>query len=50
MYALYPIRWHPIISVSEDPIGQQIIYSGSDGYSYEFTVVGVYEYNAAIFG
>ena len=35
---------------SEDPIGQQIIYSGSDGYSYEFTVVGVYEYNAAIFG
>ena len=35
---------------SEDRIGQQIIYSGSDGYSYEFTVVGVYEYNAAIFG
>ena len=35
---------------SEDPVGQQIIYSGSDGYSYEFTVVGVYEYNAAIFG
>ena len=33
---------------SEDPVGQQIIYSGSDGYSYEFTVVGVYEYNAAI--
>lgn len=34
----------------EDSIGQQITYNGSDGYSYEFTVVGVYEYSAAIFG
>ncbi len=47
---LYPIRWASYYFGSEDPIGQQIIYSGSDGYSYEFTVVGVYEYNAAIFG
>ena len=34
----------------EEPIGQQILYNGSDGYSYEFTVVGVYEYSTAIFG
>lgn len=36
---------------TEDPIGQQITFNNNDtGYSYEFTVVGVYEYNAAIFG
>ena len=34
----------------EDPIGQQIVFNSSDGYSYEFTVVGVYEYSTAIFG
>lgn len=34
----------------EDPIGQQITYNGSDGSSYDFTVVGVYEYSEAIFG
>ncbi len=35
---------------NEDPIGQQLTVNGSDGYSYEFTVVGVYEYSVAIFG
>lgn len=34
----------------EDPIGQQITYNGSDGFSYDFTVVGVYEYSTAVFG
>lgn len=34
----------------ENPIGQQIVYNRQDGYSYNFTVVGVYEYSAAIFG
>lgn len=34
----------------KDPIGQQISFTSSDGASYNFTVVGVYEYNAALFG
>jgi putative ABC transport system permease protein len=34
----------------EDPIGQQIVFNSEDGKSYEFTIVGVYEYNAAVFG
>ena len=34
----------------EDPIGEQISFTASDGTSYDFTVVGVYEYNAALFG
>jgi putative ABC transport system permease protein len=34
----------------EDPIGQQIVFNSDDGKSYEFTIVGVYEYNAAVFG
>ena len=34
----------------EDPIGKQIMYNRDDGYSYEFVVVGIYEYNAAVFG
>lgn len=35
---------------NEDPVGQQIVFNGSDGLSYDFTIVGVYEYNVAIFG
>jgi putative ABC transport system permease protein len=34
----------------KDPIGEQISFTSSDGNSYTFTVVGVYEYNAALFG
>lgn len=34
----------------ENPIGQQITYTGSDGILYNFTIVGVYEYNVALFG
>lgn len=34
----------------EDPIGEQVSFTASDGSSYDFTVVGVYEYNAALFG
>lgn len=34
----------------DNPIGQQIAYTGSDGSIYNFTIVGVYEYNVAIFG
>ncbi len=34
----------------ENPIGQKITYAGSDGNMYDFTIVGVYEYNAALFG
>lgn len=35
----------------EDPIGQQITFDNVEtGYSYDFVVVGVYEYNAAVFG
>lgn len=34
----------------KDPIGEQISFTASDGNVYNFTVVGVYEYNAALFG
>jgi len=34
----------------ENPIGQQIDVETSDGVSYRFTIVGVYEYDVAIFG
>lgn len=34
----------------KDPIGEQISFTASDGNVYDFTVVGVYEYNAALFG
>lgn len=34
----------------KDPIGEQISFTSSDGSSYDFTVVGVYNYNAALFG
>ena len=34
----------------DNPIGQQIAYTGSDGSIYNFTIVGVYEYNVALFG
>lgn len=34
----------------ENPIGQQILFNGENGYSYSFTVVGVYEYSASAFG
>lgn len=34
----------------EDPIGQQITYNAEDGHSCSLAVVGVYEYNAAVFG
>ena len=34
----------------ENPIGEQITYAGSDGNLYDFTIVGIYEYNAALFG
>ena len=34
----------------ENPIGEQITYAGSDGNLYNFTIVGIYEYNAALFG
>ncbi len=33
----------------ENPIGEQITYAGSDGNLYNFTIVGIYEYNAALF-
>ncbi len=33
-----------------DPIGERISFTGNDGSVYDFTVVGVYEYNAALFG
>lgn len=36
---------------TEDPIGQQISFNNAEtGYTYNFVVVGVYEYNAAVFG
>ena len=34
----------------ENPIGEQITYACSDGNLYNFTIVGIYEYNAALFG
>ena len=34
----------------ENPIGKQITYAGSDGKLCDFTIVGIYEYNAALFG
>ena len=34
---------------SEDPIGQQIEYQGSDGTAATFVVVGVYEYEESLF-
>lgn len=34
----------------EDPIGQQIVYNRDDGFACDMTVVGVYEYNVALFG
>lgn len=34
----------------KDPIGEQITFTGRDGSMYEFTIVGVYKYNAALFG
>ena len=34
----------------ENPIGEQITYADSDGNLYNFTIVGIYEYNAALFG
>lgn len=34
----------------ENPIGKQITYAGNDGNLYNFTIVGVYEYNVALFG
>ncbi len=34
----------------KNPIGEQITYAGSDGNLYNFTIVGVYEYNVALFG
>ena len=34
----------------ENPIGEQITNAGSDGNLYNFTIVGIYEYNAALFG
>ena len=34
----------------EDPIGQQIYFNSTDGRSYDFTVIGIYEYNVAVFG
>ena len=33
-----------------DPIGEQISFTSNDGSVYDFTIVGVYEYNAALFG
>lgn len=35
---------------SENPIGRQITFTSSDGSMYDFVIVGVYEYNAALFG
>lgn len=34
----------------ENPIGEQLLVASSDGSFYEFVVVGVYEYNQALFG
>lgn len=34
----------------KNPIGEQISVASSDGGIYEFTIVGVYEYNQALFG
>lgn len=34
----------------ENPIGQQIQFDSEDGNSYSFTIVGVYEYDQAVFG
>lgn len=34
----------------KDPIGEQISFTNADGSVYEFVIVGVYEYNAALFG
>lgn len=35
---------------SKNPIGERISFSSNDGNVYDFTIVGVYEYNAALFG
>lgn len=34
----------------KDPIGERISFTNHDGSVYDFTIVGVYEYNAALFG
>lgn len=34
----------------KDPIGEQISFTNYDGSVFDFTIVGVYEYNAALFG
>ena len=34
----------------QNPIGKQISFASSDGNLYDFTIVGVYEYNVALFG
>ncbi len=34
----------------KNPIGEQIIFNREDGYAYNFTVIGEYEYSAAVFG
>lgn len=34
----------------ENPIGQKISFTATDGSMYDFTIVGVYEYNVALFG
>ncbi len=34
----------------ENPIGQQVQFNSDNGNTYNFTVVGVYEYNQAVFG
>lgn len=34
----------------KDPIGEQITFTGRDGSMYDFVIVGVYKYNAALFG
>lgn len=34
----------------KDPIGERVSFTNYDGSVYEFTIVGVYEYNAALFG
>lgn len=34
----------------ENPIGQEITVDANDGSAYDFVIVGVYKYNAALFG
>ncbi len=34
----------------KDPIGEQISFTNADGSVYDFIIVGVYEYNVALFG